>query len=1026
MKELLFAYCVFPLDVCSRTTSGPIHNARQEKELLTSLENQLLAEISGEGNLSMHTRDNHPVDPIHVKLGFFDKLKMADDQKDDELSVVTERFWVFIATFVNLANPMDQYASYIESILEILTFTQMERLVKMEMPSWAFKRLFTLEWDTFGYTIENYANIYAKVYFHKYYNFAGLYDFTPTSNTSILLHRGSTNQSVNILATRKEFKMLKPADAASDFTWMFDPATDVKKRSDYSIEESKVVFKFMTNRYDYEREIKWRKELCNEDSKAGIKDDILPILSHLDPNAIDGEIDKKYAEERVGVRFKAMPLYSKDIASGQTIDLTVYPYALVFPYAAGGTMQDSMTRGTLTPSEAKLCAYKMGLVLDELHQCGLVHGSFSPKNILAFFEGEKGEEHLKLGGLSAVTPMDQDIYKQGAISAGGKCLFDYTALTPEMFMKVNTTQLQKYNIYWQLVREIEGVTISEEVIKPRFDPITSETYVLKCYCNHEKAMALNNSLPYDLASFDRTVDVWAFGVLLFTLLSGGESLFQPNQRTGRVTSMELLAKWDANVAESIVSQYIPDLAAQDLLLHILVPKEDREKLSMKTILSHPFFSDEIHEEIVMMLEKAKEERNTILKLKRKETESKNEFDNIEPLHVGRLTMKNQLRMTNSAHQAIKECFDKSGIFTNTAPYTYMLLPYELAPNAEGRLFPKSNMEMDIALRLGRQLLDLCKVVGFAACYSETLSTKSKSFQKFLSNLFLVDDADLAEIGQELLATFHLDRKDYNEVATKFAIIVKDIVNNDPDTFITNPMKPVVDLLSHFITNILNTFSVTGLAHMYLVDEFSSSIAWDPAIESPFPHVFKEHVSDLVLKSLPYMHACVSSGLCAEDGPEGLIKILADGLYPEEVPESWDSVFAGIPTIPIKRRMVAEAKMLHQVCHQMIRKDSPIALNGESEPQFLSSLYSHIDKGKTYAGLRPITDDTGTMWVSVESRRTLLLETAEESRPERIYELYAREEAEMDKMEQKDIRIAQLEKELRRSQRKIEELRKIEI
>ena len=175
-----------------------------------------------------------------------------------------------------------------------------------------------------------------------------------------------------------------------------------------------------------------------------------------------------------------------------------------------------------------------------------------------------------------------------------------------------------------------------------------------------------------------------------------------------------------------------------------------------------------------------------------------------------------------------------------------------------------------------------------------------------------------------------------------------------------------------------------------------------------------------------MHACVSSGLCAEDGPEGLIKILAEGLYPEEVPESWDSVFAGIPTIPIKRRMVAEAKILHQVCHQMIPKDSPIALNGESEPQFLSSLYSHIDKGKTYAGLRPITDDTGTMWVSVESRRTLLLETSEESRPERIYELYAREEAEMDKMEQKDIRIAQLEKELRRSQKKIEELRKIEI
>ena len=121
-------------------------------------------------------------------------------------------------------------------------------------------------------------------------------------------------------------------------------------------------------------------------------------------------------------------------------------------------------------------------------------------------------------------------------------------------------------------------------------------------------------------------------------------------------------------------------------------------------------------------------------------------------------------------------------------------------------------------------------------------------------------------------------------------------------------------------------------------------------------------------------------------------------------------------------MVAELKILHEVAHSMINSQSPVALNGEAEMQFLSSLYLHIDSARAYGGLRPITDDSGTMWVTEESKEQLIQESAQESKPERVYEIYAREEAEFDKIEGNQRKIAQLEKALRKSQKELERMR----
>lgn len=603
-------------------------------------------------------------------------------------------------------------------------------------------------------------------------------------------------------------------------------------------------------------------------------------------------------------------------------------------------------------------------------------------------------------------------------------MFDSSCLPPEMFMKVDSLELSLYNQYWRSVMELEKVKIPADLIKPRIDPVTNETYVMKCYCSlDEKSAELLPPLPYELVELDKSVDVWSFGVFLFTLVSGGETIFQPNFRTGKLTSIEMVANWNNDVAEAIITQYVEDLAAQDLLLHILVAGEQRKQIDMDTILAHPFFStSSLPERVTKILAEARDERELIGKVRRRQRENQKNVDAMEreTTRLGRLGLRTQLRLTNSATEALKEAFDPKGTFKN-APFTHMLLPYKLIANNEGRLVPGTKMDMELAQRLGRQLLELCKAVGFAACYSETLTTRSQMFQKYISSLFLTRDVDPSRASQEILATFHLDGTHYNDLAMKFVMIVQAQLEKDSKSFIKDPMAPVLSLVSQYASSVADTFSVPNRAFLYLVDEFSSVVALQKDGGGQYPHVFRDHLSDIVYKALPYMHACVTSALCAEDGVAGLLKLLAEGAYPD-VPESWALLAKGIPTLPIRKRMVTEVKILHRVSHSLIASQSPVALNGETEMQFLSSLYLHIDSNRSYGGLRPATDESGTMWVTEESKLQLLEETSEESKPERVYEIYAREEAEMNKMQENESKIAQLEKALRKTTKEVERLK----
>jgi serine/threonine protein kinase len=1033
IRELLFSYELFPVQSIAENIHGALYSCRKDKEFIYSLEQQIIAEISGEYSLSYHWNKNHPVDPIQVKLGFtdFDATAGANEIENSALSLsdTCSRVWAFLCIFVNFNDESDHYQNSVERVLENLSHEEIGYLSGMAIPIDIFKNTGSPRLDKDLLTIQNYANVHCKkIIFQKYCCFAGMYDFAPKSTSSIVLHHSRNNDSIMIHATKLEFLFKKPREETAKSQWMFDPTSELHRRSDFEIIESPVVFKFMTKRLDFEREVKWRKELNDVYSSSHV----LQILTTFEPTCIDGEVDEKYAVDRMHQRFKELPLRKRAADRTEFLDITNYPYAVVFPYACGGSLQDTLIKDKLTLVDIKKVASQMGKALNEFHERGLIHGSFTASHILSFLDRKEGilERSFKLSGLSSVTPsgfVGGANIKLGAITPGGRCLFDNSKLPPEMYTKLDRLQLEQYDIYWKVVMKLKNVEIPEEMIKPLIDPITQEVYVKKCYCLlDESTMQALPHLPYDLVELETSLDIWAFGIVLFQMLSGGESLLT-SKKTGEIASAEILAKWDIHVAHSFVSQNIADVAAQDLLIHILSPLHIRQSMDMKIVLAHPFFfTSPLPDDINHLLTNAKEERELIAKIKGKQFESNKMTETeFEPTRLGRIGLKTQLRLTNSATEALRECFDPHDKFIKNAPFTLFLLPYQLKRKGNGDYSLGTEIDVDIAQRLGRQILEQCKALWFAVCYSEKLKSGGEEFKQVLSNIFTSRFQEISPIdfGKDILEVLRLKEDQYGDVVTNFVLVVQELIQIDEQTFIDDPLSPVLTLISQYASKIANTFSITNQGYLYLLDEYSCTIAHENDTISQYPHLFREHIREIVYKCLPYIHASVSSILCTEQGPETFSKLLCGESGSVAVHKSWGDSFSGIPTIPIRKRMVTELSLLHEALHStLIPSDSPIALNGEQELQFFSSLYVHIDSSRTFAGLRPITDETGTMWVTEKSKMLLLQESAFESKPESVYDAFAREEIRNEELVEKDRKITQLEKALRNAQLELEKAR----
>lgn len=118
-------------------------------------------------------------------------------------------------------------------------------------------------------------------------------------------------------------------------------------------------------------------------------------------------------------------------------------------------------------------------------------------------------------------------------------------------------------------------------------------------------------------------------------------------------------------------------------------------------------------------------------------------------------------------------------------------------------------------------------------------------------------------------------------------------------------------------------------------------------------------------------------------------------------------------------MVAEAIILREVTQDMIQDDSPIALNGKHELDFLYTLITHIDSKHEFGGLKCVSDGKTVMWTADEGVKLLLDDCSRESDPDHLYSLCQNEQHQNLQMKLKDEEICQLQNKVKELSTRLE-------
>lgn len=342
---------------------------RNEEEKLDSFAQQISRELDDiKGKRSYHEVGEHPMDPEHIKLGFIkdDNLssKVQDYSKKNLLSDVTTRLWMFFAIYYKVADLSEHYSRYVAGILEKLSHEKMTALVNLLVTE---DRMAKQDAPPQEATVHDYANPNCKAEIHTRIYFAGAYDFESTPGNSILLHRGHADKTLLVRATEQSFSFQQAAKNTGDLE---DKALDCR------IEQIPVCIKFTKDRASYENEIRLRAQLGLGGGGSIVHDNhIIPMRCHFDATK-SGKLNKKFAWDKMDERFRKLPTYTNTIetmshiSQQEFVDISSYPYAMVFPLSMHVNLFESIAHGVMDLDMPRCLSKDMGGVLKTLHDKG--------------------------------------------------------------------------------------------------------------------------------------------------------------------------------------------------------------------------------------------------------------------------------------------------------------------------------------------------------------------------------------------------------------------------------------------------------------------------------------------------------------------------------------------------------------------------------------------------------------------------------------------------------------------------------
>ncbi|KAF0718939.1 Aste57867_1373 [Aphanomyces stellatus] len=312
-----------------------------------------------------------------------------------------------------------------------------------------------------------------------------------------------------------------------------------------------VAMKFMKNADEYQRETENR---ANLDATF-----VLSLLPSVDRTVFEANLE--YPKLR------------------NEISLTEYPHVLVMP-AADRSLEDIFLKERPSENERRILLQQVAVGLQHLHQKKIVHGDVKKLNVV------RVGNRLKLIDLDAGTKFEDPVgakFSSGSLPPGALfylCLWAYYQPYHfvEMFYELTSDEDTKlYCEHWDNVISTNQEALQK--IKPK------NGYVVKTFQN------TNCRLPYKLVKAHPSLDVWAFGALMYQMYSGEELVATDFNQDVVDDKIQLAATWPQEKLTTRIRNKISNGQARDLLEKLLVVDPD-DRIAMDNVLTHSYFNVE--------------------------------------------------------------------------------------------------------------------------------------------------------------------------------------------------------------------------------------------------------------------------------------------------------------------------------------------------------------------------------------------------------------------------------------------------
>lgn len=559
-------------------------------------------------------------------------------------------------------------------------------------------------------------------------------------------------------------------------------------------------------------------------------------------------------------------------------------------------------------------------------------------------EGSSGT-HWMLKDLTSACKQGSDGSFLAGISAGGAVNFASSTFPPELFVKLSPSELKAYNSYWETVKTACGATLDESVIVPHIDPMTGDSYVLRCHYILEEGVDVDlPPLPYKLVPARQTSDIWAFGLLLYTFCSSGHAIFPINMKTGHLMAYDQVANWSPDKTRELVYKHVADPLAQDILLHILSGYEERAALKMDAVLCHPYFStqqaDENIDKIMQHIVELRSKESVAYKRQLQQasvTQAAGEWVSHRTKEVMVWDMDLLKRMYMAPSNLLREIFAQ-GVKAPDIPFGALLLPYKLIRNKSGRLTPATKKDVERAERMGIMLLSLCKVCHFGLMMHTVAAKVENEYKKWTSS--------------ELVAAMVLP-SEYKELENEMVTMAA----KEIEYFRDDPMIVGRKMIEQRIQELAKCFEESNQAYLYLVDEYNCIPVVDP--NRVYPFEIRDRLLQVLEHTLPLMYLCVLSARGVSGGVAGLVKLIFEAAYPH-IPPSWAAAASGLTHTLDKVMMESEVKLLRAASVELFASKGT---SGMDDMRFHQTYLELLDKKNTYADLKRVTNGEAAIWTT---------------------------------------------------------------